>query len=409
MKTQNLIYFKVLILFMILFNTNSFAQWPQWRGPMRDANSGEQNLLREWPENGPRLLWKVDNMGDGFSSTTIQDNMVFTLGKTDSIEILTALDLTGNIKWQKEAGRASKDKDWPQSRSTPTIYKDKVYAVTVYGDIACFDSKTGKLEWKVPAAETSESYFYNKSQQGIAESPLFVDDKLIITPCGKQTTMVALNRLTGEIIWKSESLGDTAFFTSPVLFPASNKKTIFTSTLNYDILVDSENGKIIWKDQHISGMIPLVYKSSVYFGGEYRKGGTLCAWNNQKQAFEVVWKDTINANIIGGPVLCRGKIIVSGNSKSIYCIDPETGNTLSQFNNINYCNFIVAEDMIYCLEDRTNNLFLFKLNNDQLEKVSSFKISKGNGPSIAHMSISNGMLFVRHGKSLMAYDIRQSI
>ena len=103
------------------------AQWPQFRGPNRNGISSESNLLKEWPEYGPKLAWSVDTIGDGFASAVIQDNMVFTAGKKDSIEILTAMDLNGKVIWQKKAGRASSSDWWPQGRSTPTIYKGKIY------------------------------------------------------------------------------------------------------------------------------------------------------------------------------------------------------------------------------------------------------------------------------------------
>ena len=86
--------------------------------------------------------------------------MVYTTGKRDSVEILTALDLQGNLKWQKIYGRASKEKDWPQARCTPTVYKNKVYAVSVFGDIACFDGKNGNIDWKMAAHEKFEGKGY---------------------------------------------------------------------------------------------------------------------------------------------------------------------------------------------------------------------------------------------------------
>ena len=280
MKKLSIIFYRLIIcLFCYLSVQNTYAQWPQWRGPMRDGISPENNLLKTWPADGPKLLWKVDTIGDGFSSTAIQNNMVFTTGKRDSMEIITAFDLKGNLKWQKIFGRASKEKEWPQSRCTPTVYKNKVYAYSVYGDIACFDSETGKLEWKMTAFENFEGQGYNTS--GIAESPLIVDDKLIITPAGKRTTMVALNRLTGKTIWTSESIDDTTAFTSPVLFPVKNKKVIFMSTKKYGLLVDSNTGKIIWKEKDFSGdpLIPLICNNQVYFPGAYKKGGKFCSWD----------------------------------------------------------------------------------------------------------------------------------
>jgi outer membrane protein assembly factor BamB len=408
MKTKRFNFTRVAVSIIFFISViNASAQWPQWRGPLRDGISKETNLLKVWPAEGPKFAWSSDTVGDGFSSTSIQDETVYTTGKRDSIEILTALDLKGNLKWQRVIGRASKDKDWPQSRCTPTVYKNKVYAITVLGDIACVDSKSGKIDWKMTAYEKFDGKGYNLEAGGIAESPLVVDDKLIITPCGHTTTMVALNRLTGNTIWKSESVHDTTAFTSPVLFPVKNKKTIFTSTKKNDLIVDYNTGKIIWKDKNISGFIPVVNNNQIYFTGAYKKGGTLCSWNDQLSKRAVVWQDTVSANQIGGAVLLNGKIVVSGNSRGLVCLDLKTGKILSHYDRISYCNLIVADNMIYCYEDQHGRVCLFKLEGNNLELVSSFKIIAGSGPRVAHMAIANGLLFIRHGKVLMAYNLRQ--
>jgi hypothetical protein len=372
---------------------------------MRDGISKEVNLLKIWPAEGPRLVWSSDVVGDGFSSTAILDKTVYTTGKRDSVEILTALDLNGNLKWQKAFGRASREKDWPQSRSTPTVYKNKVYAITVFGDIACFDCKSGKIDWKIPAFEEFGGKGFDSP--GIAESPLVIDDKLIITPCGDNTTMVALDRLTGKTIWKSESIHDSTGFTSPVLFPRNNKKTIFTSTQKNDLIVDYNTGKIIWKDKTISGSVPVVNNNQIYYTGAYKQGGTLCMWNDGLNKRSVVWHDTVSANMIGGAVLYKDRIFVSGNNRGIACIDFKTGKVLSYYDRISYCTLMIADDMLYCYEDKSGKVFLFRINGNKIELVSSFKVSSGNGPRIAHMAISDGMLFVRHGNVLMAYDLRQ--
>jgi outer membrane protein assembly factor BamB len=374
---------------------------------MRDGISHEENLLKIWPLEGPKLAWSVNMLGDGFSSTAIQDQMVFTIGKQDSVEILTAIDSNGNVKWQKPFGRASKEKDWPQSRSTPTVYKNKVYVISVYGDIACFDCQSGNIDWKMDAFEKFEGKGHDNPPFGIAESPLIIDDKIFITPCGNTTTMVALNRLTGETIWESESIQDTTSFTSPVLIPVNNNKAIFTSSKNYDLIVDPNTGKIIWKDKHISGMIPLVVENQIYYTGAYQQGGTLCSWDEDWTQRTVIWKDTISANQIGGAVLFEDKILVPGNSKGIFCLDSKTGKTWSKFDRINYSTLLVADNMLYCYEDKTGKLALLKMNGNNLELVSSFKIILGNGPRIAHLAISDGLLFVRRGEVLMAYDIKQ--
>jgi len=257
------------------------------------------------------------------------------------------------------------------------------------------------------AFEKFDGKGYNLQAGGIAESPLVIDDKLIITPCGHTTTMVALNRFTGKTIWESESVYDTTAFTSPVLFPVKNKKTIFTSTKKNDIIVDYNTGNIIWKDKNISGFIPVVNNNQIYFTGVYKKGGTLCSWNDELNKRSVLWKDTVSANQIGGAVLLKDKIIVSGNSRGLLCLDLKTGKILSHYDRISYCNLIVAEDMVYCYEDKSGKVFLFKLDGNNIQLVSSFKVTSGTGPRVAHMAIANGLLFIRHGKVLMAYDLKQ--
>ncbi len=121
----------------------------------------------------------------------------------------------------------------------------------------------------------------------------------------------------------------------------------------------------------------------------------------------VIWQDTVSANPLGGTVLLDNKIIVPGNNRGLVCLDLNTGKLLSHYDRISYSTLMVADNMLYCYEDRTGKVYLFRMNGNNLELVSSFKITAGTGPRIAHMSIANGLLFIRHGKVLMAYDLKQ--
>ena len=89
------------------------------------------------------------------------------------------------------------------------------------------------------------------------------------------------------------------------------------------------------------------------------------------------------------------------------CLDFKTGKVLSHYDKVSYCKLIVADNMIYCYEDQHGRVCLFKLEGNNLVMVSSFKITAGTGPRVAHMAIANGLLFIRHGKVLMAYDLKQ--
>lgn len=409
MKTQKVIgYQAIACLFCIFLVNNAFAQWPQWRGPNRDGICTETNLLKVWPEEGPKLLWSVNTVGDGFSSTAIQDKMVFTCGKRDSVEILTAMDLNGTVKWQKPYSKASTDKEWPQSRATPAVYKNKVYAVSVTGNVACIDCKSGNIDWERSMFRDFGGAVSQFAPVGVTESPLLIDDKLIITPGGNTTTMVALNRLTGETIWRSESTQDTVSYASPVLVPfGKGGKAIFSSTQKYDFIVDPNSGKIIWKDWHVSGIIPLVYKNQVFSTGEFNQTGALCSWNEDLTRRSVMWNDSVAGNSMGGAVLFHDHIVVSSSDKGIFCLDPNTGKVQSRYEKMTCCNFVVADNMLYSYEDKMGRVSLFRMNGNNLELVSSFKIEFGKGPRLAHLAIADGILYIRRGEVLMAYDIKQ--
>lgn len=401
MKTKVLLIIVNLIFF---FNEETLAQWPQWRGPNRDGISLETNLLNNWPVEGPTLLWSADFVGDGFSSTVIQDDIVYTIGKQDSIEVLTALDISGKLIWQMPVGEACRDQSYPQSRSTPTIFKNSIYVIGTTGDVSCFDCKTGKAIWKTAAFDL----FGGNRFWGTAESPLVFDDKIIVTPVGTKATMVALNRLTGETIWQTEALNDSTSFCSPILFPNNSKNpAIFMSSYNSDFIIDSSTGKFIWKDQHLSGTIPTIYNEKIYSTGELKQKGTMCSWDKDFNKRTIVWNDSIGGNFMGGSVILENKLIVPEFRKNIYCMDPDNGKIFSIYNTSSPCNLMVADNKLFVFDDKIAKVSLLKLNADTLELRGSFRVKIGNGPCIAHLAISNGILYVRRGNVLMAYDIKE--
>jgi len=383
------------------------AQWPQWRGQLRDGASAETNLLKEWPAYGPKLLWTSDTVGDGFSSAIIHNKIIYTTGTKDSVEVLSAIDFNGKLVWQQPIGKASKG-DWPQSWSTPTFYKGKLYAFTVPGDISCVDSETGVLDWKINVPKKFGGTSIS-SGGDFCESPLVLEDKVIITPCGMNTTIVALNSATGETVWTSESLADSAFLVSPVLVQGEDGKLIVTSTKNHILAVDFSSGKIVWKEKTLSSYyyIPLPGNKQVYFSNRGGNGKMLTISNNLN-GFSFLWSDTLKVYPMGGTVRLGNRIYsTSGVGKGLYCVDWETGKTLSINKEISAADLIVADGMIYGYEDRSGRVFLIKPNGDYTDLVSSFRVKTGRGPHIAHPSIADGTLFIRHGKYLMAYDVKQ--
>lgn len=407
MKKNGFIYYRIVLSFVCFISfINTSAQWPQWRGQLRDGASAETHLLKEWPLNGPRLLWTSDTVGNGYSSAIINNKVIYTIGTRDSAEVMTAIDLNGKLMWQRKIGKASKD---GESWSTPTMYKGKLYTVTVPGDISCVDSKTGALVWEINIPNKFEGVGNGSNGEYFCESPLIADDKVIITPCGKKTTVVALNRANGETIWTSESLADSAFFVSPVLIQGKDKKLIVTSIKNHILAIDINTGKIIWKEKTASTYfyVPLPGNKKVYFSN-LKGNGKMLNVNDDLSSFNFHWSDTVEVSPMGGTVRLGNRIYGTfANTKGLFCMDWETGKVLSVNKEVSSSNLIVADGMIYGYEDRSGRVFLIKPNDDNTNMVSSFRIKTGKGPHLAHMSLANGTLFIRHGKCLMAYDVKQ--
>ncbi len=407
MEKNRIFYLRLTVVATFLIvHQFIYAQWPQWRGLMRDGFSNETNLLKSWPAEGPRLLWSSDTIGDGYGSAIIQDEIIYVPGTRDSSEILTAFDLNGKMIWQKRYGKALKEPPgWMAQVSTPTFYKNKLYAFTASGDIACINTASGGLDWTISTPGKFEGAVGCKSM--FCESPLVVDDKVILTPCSKNHTLVALNSFTGETVWTSESVADTGNFVSPLLIQGKDKKLIVTNTQKYYIAVDLNTGKIVWKEKGSAAYVPLPGSQEVYFSS-FKDGGKMLNISDDLSSFNFKWCDSLKVKVMGGVVKLGTRIFGTFESrKGVFCVDWVSGKKQVFENEIRGANLLAADGMIYSYEDRNGRVNLLKPTDNNIDIAGTFQVTRGNGANLAHMSICNGILFIRHGKTLMAYDIRQ--
>ncbi len=188
----------------LLFSSASADDWPQWQGPNRTAHSKETGLLKEWPKDGPPLAWKAKSLGGGDSMPSIAAGRIYGMSHRGSDEVVWALsEKDGKEIWAVRIAPAHST-SWPQSKEgpscTPTVDGDRLYVMGLAGNIACLQAADGKVVWQ----RNLVADFGGRSPMwSYRESPLVDGDKVICTPGGEETTMVALNKLTGETIWKS--------------------------------------------------------------------------------------------------------------------------------------------------------------------------------------------------------------
>ncbi len=406
--------------FLSLIIINTFSQeFSEWRGSGRTGIYNETGLLKTWPGEGPKMLWFNDSLPDGHSSAAIANNTIYLTGMVDTMDVLIALDINGKKKWQIPYGRAW-NQSFPESRCTPTIEDNRIYVSSGRGDIACVDAKTGIIIWSFKSTAELGVKF---NDWGVAESLLIKGDKLYFSPVGTQTSTIAMDKLTGKIVWKSESIGDSLAYVSPILINYAGKNIIINIAASFVYAVNADNGKILWKFNHktlmpppedwapiIKCTTPLYSDGKIYFTGGYNHIGAMLKMNDDASDVKLIWTDTTLDNHHGG-VLKIGNYIygaswINNGNGNWCCIDWETGKAKYETKWKNKGSIISADGMLYCYEEKTGNLALVPVNPEKFEISSSFKIPYGKGPYWSHPVIKNGILYVRHGTALMAYSIK---
>ncbi len=182
------------------------SDWPQWQGRDRNAISREKGLLQEWPADGPPLAWRIGGLGGGDSAPAIAGGKLFGMSNRDDKEIVWALsEADGKEVWATPLGDAVQQ-NVPQSKEgpggTPTIDGNRVYVIGMGGKVVCLSVDGGKILWQ---RSLTQDFGGILPMWSYRESPLIDGNRLICTPGGPEALVVALNKETGETIWKVRS------------------------------------------------------------------------------------------------------------------------------------------------------------------------------------------------------------
>ena len=409
-----------IILLLMLSSFIGAQEISEWREENRTGVSAETGLLKSWPASGPVLLWSNLDLPDGYSSVSFGTNTIYTTGNIGTDDILFAMDMNGKILWQTVMGRAWNGSN-PQSRATPTVEGDKVYTCSGFGDLACIDGTTGKIIWSYKASELNKGTY---GRWGIAESLLIDGEKLYFSPGGPETMTIAINKATGNVIWRSASLDDKPGYVSPILINYAGRKMIVNVSLGHVFGVDASNGEILWKVSHeqstdpnlrryelIKCTTPLYNDGMVYVTGGYDTGGMMVKIAEDGKSASIAWTDSILDDHHGGVVLVNGYIYgsnwINNADGNWCCIEWNTGKKIWEEHWNCKGSIISAEGMLYIYEEKRGNVGLLRVNPEKFDLVSSFQVTQGNsGPFWAHPVIHNGVLYIRHTNALMAYDLK---
>jgi outer membrane protein assembly factor BamB len=385
------------------------AHWPGWRGVNRDGKSTDKGLLKSWPEGGPKLLWKLKGIGNGFSSVSIAGGLIYTTGQktADDILFLTAITLEGKVKWSVRVAPGFTN-NRPGARGTPTWDAGKLYLESGKGLVGCWDAKSGKKLWTRNLSE----FKGQPGPWGYAESVLIVGDMAIVTPGGDKTCLVALDKKTGKTIWKSKPF-DAANYTSPLYVVFQKIPMVVVGTAGGLLAVNAKTGKTFWANQFSYGNTANV-TTPVYSGGllfwsnGYGMGGIclkLKAAGRRITAAEAWTTDKMSCQT-GGYVVADGHIYGYDDNGGWTCLELATGKKKYASEDFDKGSICYADGMLYLFDEDYGKVALAEATPKGLKITGRFSVD-GDDHSWAHPVVTGGKLVLRYGDNLYLYDVKR--
>jgi outer membrane protein assembly factor BamB len=406
----------LIALTLALAGATPAQDWPQFNGPNRDNRSSETGLLRQWPEGGPPLLWRASGLGHGFSTVAIVEGLLYTHGDINGEMLVTALDLSGNLVWQRPNGRAYA-RQYPGSRSTPTVADGKLYSLSGIGNLACLDARTGDVLW---STDCWTKFGGREITWGISESPLVDGQNVICCPGGEDVFMVALDKDTGETRWTCTGVKDQHTYASPIVVDYGGLRQIVTLTAESAVGVEAATGRLLWKHPRPApyGMnchMAFYDSGHVYLFTTWGRGAAKLKLNVEGESCSVeeVWHTDQLDNEHGGVMLVDGYLYGHADNnhqrRHFSCLNAQTGAlawTTEELGGQGSSALTFAEGLLYVVTD-LGEVALVKPNPERLEVLSRFSLPmEGAGPMWAYPVVCGGRLYLRHGEFLYAYDVR---
>jgi outer membrane protein assembly factor BamB len=415
-----------LCLSTVLANVSlSTADWPQWRGPDRSGVSRESGLLKQWPREGPKLLWQVNDIGDGYSTPSVVGSRIYLMSNrgldNEFVQALSTKD--GKVIWITHVGNVgnpNQNPPYPKARSTPTVDGNFIYALGSDGDLVALEAKSGKIRWQ---KNIRKEFGGQPGEWAYAESPLVDGDVVVVTPGGAEATVVALNKKTGSVIWKSAVPGgDPAAYASAIVVQGGGRKQYVQALTKGTVGVDAKTGQFLWRYKEVAKG-PAQYFTPVA-RGEYVYGGALGVGGGMVRlkldqggvAAEQVYFTRGLPNGIGGAVLVGDTLYGTEAGATLVAADFITGKVKWQDKSIGWSSVAYADGHLY-LHGINGEVALVEASPDAYREKGRFTPpaqpkKKQAGPfpegAFAYPVIANGRLYIRDLGTLWAFDIKAS-
>lgn len=397
----------------------STGDWPQWRGPKRDAVSLESGLLSDWPEGGPTLLWTLEDAGVGYSGPAVRNGRLFLLSGRDKSTVAFAVNVkTGQRIWTSPPIGDVYVNDWGDGpRSTPTVDGGKLYCLTANGILACIDANKGGILWR---KNLVTDFGGSIPTWGYSESPLVVGKRVFVTP-GGSNCIVALDKESGATLWTSTGLNDGAQYSSLVPVKVDGLDMVVTMTTRGLVGVNANNGKLLWRFENTANgtaviPTPIVHGNLVYGTSGYGTGCGLVRLKAQGSSHdaEEVYFNKVMKNQHGGVLLVGDHVYGYSDGTGWVCQEFLTGEMVWRDRKLGKGSVIAAQGKLYCYTESEGEMVLADASPDGWKEHGRFTIPRASsiprksGQIWTHPVVAEGRLFLRDHELLFCYDVRDA-
>jgi outer membrane protein assembly factor BamB len=398
------------------------SDWPQWRGPERNGTSKETGLLKEWPKEGPKLLWQVNDLGDGYSTPVVAGNRIYLMSNNGMENEFVSAHSTqdGKVIWTTRVGNVGNPNQNPpyaKARSTPTVDGNFIYALGSDGDLACLEAKTGKTRW---SKNIRKEFGGTPGEWAYAESPLVDGDLVVVTPGGAEATMVAVNKKTGALVWRSAIPGgDQAGYASAIVVQSGGRKQYVQLLSKGLVGVDAKTGQFLWRYAEAAKgpaqyFTPIARDGYVY-GGALGIGGGLVRLKPDGTAEQVYFIRGL-PNGIGGAVLVGDHLYGTEVGQKLVACEFTTGKVKWQADNFGWGSVASADGLLF-VHFIDGAIGLVEASPEAFRQKGRFtppalpkKKQVGQFPegAFTYPVIADGRLYIRDLGTMWAFDVKAS-
>ena len=421
---------RIAFFFIALFSIQVIAKaqdWPRWRGMNQDGVVKTTALNLDWSDKKPPLVWTFRQAGEGYSAPVVLGSTLYCAGAENGNTFAFAVDVnTGALKWKQVLGAHFAHQHGNGPRGSVTVEGGKLYLIQGGGQIYCLSAADGKIIWQ----KDFKNDFNGKIQSGwgYSESPLVDGNLVICTPGGDDGTMIALDKNTGALVWRTKEWTNEAGYSTPIVVEVNGVRQYIQQAAHSVVGVSTKDGKLLWRvdvesynnpDNRIRAVVPtpIYYDNTVYVTAGYRAGCTKIRLTKAGDIFktETVYANSSMVNQHGGVVLIDGHIYGYSDNNAWTCQNLKTGENVWTKRNPGEGKgtLIGVNDRLILLNETNGTLTVVAASPEGWKDFGNMpipertKISTQSNAVWTHLVITNGKLYLRDHDLLFCFDLKK--